>query len=246
MVTRRDFIKTMSLLSGVVLAPVRWLGRWASPNLLGQLPLGGVQPAQTEEPPEGGELYAGFVLLPEGAPMPSFVQCASGAPILCRVEDARDSDVTAFRGETLWFDNIESLRDYLSFPIYIPTSLPRNIELMYGYVIRFVQSQEVFAAKVDFGIEGNPQPLISLSAQAIFPHPYPVWPVGILSENSESQDEVFIPEKVDFTPTSGVMFPTLYGHVLHWVSENVLYTLIVEHDRQHEAAVKIAKTLIKI
>ena len=61
MFTRRDFIKTMSLLSGAVLAPVRWLGRWT-----------GVQPAQAEEPPEMGELYAGFVLLPEGAPMKVF------------------------------------------------------------------------------------------------------------------------------------------------------------------------------
>jgi len=45
MFTRRDFIKTMSLLSGAVLAPVRWLGRWA-----------GVQPVLAEEPPVEGEL----------------------------------------------------------------------------------------------------------------------------------------------------------------------------------------------
>jgi len=236
MFTRRDFIKTMSLLSGAVLAPVRWLGKWAG----GQ---SGITPSRDTP---AGELYAGFVLLAEDTPMPSFVQCASGAPILCQVENEHDLDIVAFRGETLWFDNIEGLRDNLSFPIYAPTSLPKNIELMYGHVIRFVQSQEIFVAKLDFGMEGNPQPLISLSAQAIYPRPYPVWPVRMPLENAGVEEEVITPEKVDITPTPGVMFPTVFGHTLFWISQNVLYTLVVEHDRQRETAVEITKSLIEI
>jgi hypothetical protein len=218
MITRRDFIKTVSLLSGAVLAPVRWLGKWA-----------GVQPAQGEEPPEQGELYAGFVLLPEGALAPPFSKCAS-APILCVAHDKDDPKVEAFRGETLWFNSIEELTSNLSFQTYVPTSLPANIEFVNTYLVRFVGSKEIFKARIDFGFLENMHPLIGLSAQPIFPQPLPIWPVY---------------EKVDFTPTPGVMLPTAEGHVFQWIKEDILYTLMVEYDQHRDVAVNIAKSLVE-
>jgi hypothetical protein len=37
-------------------------------------------------------------------------------------------------------------------------------------------------------------------------------------------------QKVDFTPTPGVLFSLPEGYVAHWIENNVLYTLIIEQD----------------
>ena len=238
MITRRDFIKTMSLLSGAVLAPVRWLGKWA-----------GVQPAQGEVP-EVGELYAGFVLLPEGAPMPAYVRCAP-APMLCQVNDVRDPDALALRGETLWFDNFSEWISKVSFTTYILNPIPVDIEFVQGHLIRFAQSGEEFAASIDYGPANGHEPLLSISARPIFPRPYPIWPVvsPIQTEGLTDgvQDEMVMAyaEKVDFTPTPGLMLPTEQGHLLYWIKQDILYTLVVEYDQSREAAMEIVQSLVE-
>lgn len=88
--------------------------------------------------------------------------------------------------------------------------------------------------------------LLLLSAQAIYPRPYPIWPVRMPLENSEIEEKLITPEKIDFAPTPGAMFPTPYGHILYWISQNVLFTLVIEHDRNRDAVVEITKALIKI
>ena len=181
--------------------------------------------------------------------MPSFVQCAP-APILCQVENEQDPNVVAYRGETLWFDSVDDLSSNLPFSTYAPTSLPQNIEFMQGYIIRFVQDGNIFVARFDYGTADNLQPLISLSAQPLYPRPYPVWPIHMNYDNQKqasSEEGVAIsPEKVNFTVTPGLMLPTRYGHVIHWISQNVLYTLTVEHDPQRNEAVEITKSLVEI
>lgn len=234
MFTRRDFIKTMSLLGGAMLAPVRWLGKWA-----------GVEPAQEEEPPEGGELYAGFVLLPEGAPMPAYVRCAP-APVLCQVDDMHDPETLDSRGETLRFDDLTQLLNNVSFRTYVPSSLPVDIEFVQGHLLRFAQSGEQFAASIAYGPANGHEPLLSLSARPIFPRPYPIWPVPSTIYDEEGEPvSVISPEKVDFTPASGLLLPTEQGHLLQWIKQDILYTLVVEHDQSREAIVEIVKTLVE-
>lgn len=238
MLTRRGFIKTLGMFGGVILTPLGRLVRWLPSGL-----------ADTETP-SAGELYAGFVLLPEDAPIPSFVQCAP-APILCQVDNEHDPVVMTHRGETIGFDSIEELISNVSFRTYVPTLLPADMTFIHGQIIRFVQSRKVFEASMNFGFPDNRQPLVSVSARPVFPRPYPVWPVHsppvYESQTWPEQDDIVVsPEKVGFTPAPGLMLPTADGHLLHWIRQNILYTLIVEHDRRRDAVEDIAQSLVEI
>ena len=95
MLTRRDFIRTLGVVGAVILNPLRRFRWWQSMGV-----------AQSDEPL--GELYAGFVLLPAGAPWPPFIQCAP-APILGQLDNEYDPNVLAIRGETIWFDKLTEL-----------------------------------------------------------------------------------------------------------------------------------------
>lgn len=128
MFTRRDFIKTMSLLSGAVLAPVRWMGKWA-----------GVEPAGKEERYEGGELYAGFVLLSDGDPVPDFVRSPKRKfPILCNV--GGNVEITGMIEE---FNNIEEIISKLKFLVY---KLGTPMTPVGGYVLSH-KSGEIFGVE---------------------------------------------------------------------------------------------------
>jgi hypothetical protein len=76
------------------------------------------------------ELWEGFVLLPEGAPLPSFVSCAP-APILCQTDGSPEAE--ALRGETLLVQDLAEARAQIPFPLYRPTELL----FQQGQVIRF-------------------------------------------------------------------------------------------------------------
>lgn len=239
MLTRRNFVRMMGIWGGVALAPLGGLVRRMSSSF-----------ADTEPPP-AGELYAGFVLLPRNAPIPSFVQCAP-APILCQVSgDERDPVVMAHRAETSWFDSVEGLTGNISLPIYVPALLPAGMVFINGCIISFAQSGRVFEARMDFGLPDSHQPLVSVWARPMFPQPYPVWSVDAPpfyeSQARPEQDEITIsPEKVSFTPVQGLMLPTAQGHLLHWIRHDILYTLVVEHDQQRSTVEDIAKTLVEI
>lgn len=59
MATRRDFLKTISTFAAAVLVPLDTIARKLSRG--------------PSHPLWQGEVYAGFVILPEGDPIPSFV-----------------------------------------------------------------------------------------------------------------------------------------------------------------------------
>jgi len=80
--------------------------------------------------PGEGELWEGFVLLPEGTPLPSFVSCAP-APILCQTDGSPEAE--ALRGETLLVQDLAEARAQIPFPLYRPTELL----FQQGQVIRF-------------------------------------------------------------------------------------------------------------
>jgi len=189
-----------------------------------------------EQLTEGEELYEGFLLLPEGSPVPSFVQCAP-APILCHVHESNNP---ALVGETIGVNSIQELKEFLSFPIYTPTTLPLNMRFDTATVIRFAQSGLVFMATVNYNTSDLIQLPISVLAQPIFPRPYPIWPVR-LPDTSEG-DPVYA-EKVSFLPSPGVMRLSVPGHVYQWIQQDILYTLVIEHDPSREAAELIAKSL---
>jgi hypothetical protein len=87
--------------------------------------------------PGEGELWEGFVLLPEGAPLPSFVTCAP-APILCQSADP-EKDLW---GETLEAPDEGPLRAAPGLPVPMLEGWP----LRQTTVIRFQQDGRLFAA----------------------------------------------------------------------------------------------------
>ncbi|WP_448601260.1 hypothetical protein [Thermoflexus hugenholtzii] len=211
--------------------------------LLRRLP-GGPPMARPEKAPptppaagagEIGEIWEGFVLLPEGAPLPPFVTCAP-APILCQTDGRPEAE--ALRGETLTFTELGPLRSLIRFPLYGPSRLPPGIVWRGAAVTRFARSGEVFSVSLNFG-DGEGVPRIRLIAQPVYPSPYPVWPVY----SPDRPEELIFPEKVFFTPRPGLLLPSAQGHLALWIEQNTLYMLIAEHDTRLEANVELIKSL---
>jgi hypothetical protein len=229
MLNRRDFIKVLGMAGAAIYAPLNNLGIFTQNGVIKEIPI--------------GELYGGFVLLPEGSPTPSFVQCAA-VPILGQVVDASDN---ACRGETIWFDNIDDTINDLPFPIYIPRNLPNEIAFLKGHIIRFATCREIFEVRIDYGLKEEQIPLISILARPKYPQPYPVWPVYSSSTDTETglgqSERIVSPEKVSFAPKPGIMLIADEGYVLHWIRQNILYTLINEYDRKRDNVAEFATSL---
>jgi hypothetical protein len=185
--------------------------------------------------PGEGELWEGFVLLPEGAPLPSFVSCAP-APILCQTDGSPEAE--ALRGETLTFTELAPLRSLIRFSLYWPSRLPPGIVWQGATVTRFARSGEVFSVSLNFG-DGKGVPRIQVIAQPMYPSPYPVWPVYA----PDRPEEPIFPEKVFFTPRPGLLLPSAQGHLALWIEQNTLYVFIAEHDPRLESNIELIKSL---
>jgi hypothetical protein len=239
MYSRRDFIKMMAMFGVLVLTPLNKILRKIS-----FVPRNG----DSSE----GELYEGFVLLEQDAPVPFFVEGAP-CPILCQEDKAEelDSEFARYRGKVSWFDSIESLLDNIDFNTFVPGSLPDKMAYLQGYVLSFAGSGEVWEARLDFGFEDNREPLISVSARPIFARPYPVWPVLTFPKKEADDvilDEEYVvnnPEKIKFTPEQGVMLPTERGYTLQWIKKDVLYTMFMEYDGWRDIPEKVGESLVE-
>jgi hypothetical protein len=238
MLNRRDFLKMIGAF-GFVLTPLNKLLRNSSFGLQG----GGSSE---------GELYEGFVLLDQDAPIPFFVE-GTPCPILCQIDEteAIAPELDAYRGDTQWFDNIENLKDNIDFHLFVPGSLPHKMTFLQGYIIRFAGSGEVWEARIDFGFEEDREPLVTLSARPIFARPYPVWPVLTYPKKEAGDyilDEEYVvkkPEKVAFTPKRGVMLPTDQGFMMQWIKKDVLYSMFMEYDGWRGKAEAVGKSLVE-
>ncbi|MEB2334785.1 MAG: hypothetical protein OZ914_10810 [Anaerolineaceae bacterium] len=236
MLSRHDFLKMIGAF-GFVLMPLNKLLRKSTFGL---------------QDKGGGELYEGFVLLDQDAPIPSFVQVAP-CPILCNVDESTllDPELDAYKGDISWFDSIENLRNNIDFRIFVLGSLPHKMTFLHGYVLRFAGSGEVWEARLDFGFENNREPLISLSARPIFARPYPVWPVLTYPKKEPPEiildDEYIIrkPNKVVFTPEQGIMLPTDQGYTLQWIKRDVLYTIFMEYEGWRDNVESVGKSLVE-
>ncbi|HXF69591.1 MAG TPA: hypothetical protein VNK89_07270 [Thermoflexus sp.] len=221
---RRRLLQQGGALAGLVL-----LGRWF---LFRSQPASAASSSELE-----GEVWEGFLLLPAGAPLPAWVQCAP-APILGEAEGPGAEDL---RGETRAYERWEDLRPLLQFPLYVPSILPPGFQLLGAYLTVFRKSGEVFSASLAFG-DARGEPLIQVIAQPIYPKPYPVWPVYF----PWAPETPIPPEKVFFTPTPGLLLPSLRGYNTLWIADGVLYLLITVHDRRREGIVQLAQSLQRV
>lgn len=237
---RRLFLRQ----SGSVLAAIALLFSWPNTRLLGKniaaVSFQQTTPHQVLQGSSEGEIWEGFLLVStiDGL-WPSFVQCAP-APILGEASDQYDP---ALRGEIMRFNRIEELINYIPFHTYMPATLPPNVQFIKANVIKFAHSGDVFDATLNFGETNTGQSRIRVRARPIYPRPYPILPVH---SPVGHERQVIRPEKVTFTPSPGVIRPSAEGHVIQWIKQDILYTLIAEHGPSREAAVEIARSLVQI
>jgi hypothetical protein len=212
-------------------------GALAALALLRRLPGGSPMARPEKDPPTppatgAGELWEGFVLLPEGAPIPPFVTCAP-APILCQTDGSPEAE--ALRGEILPVQDLNEARARSSLPLYQPVGMP----LHQGRIIRFQQGGSVFSVMLDFGLK---EPEVRLWARPIYPRPYPIWPV----RHPDQPERLIQPEKISFTPAPGVLLPTADGYMVQWIERSILYTLLTHHDPDGSSIYKIAQSLARL
>lgn len=178
---------------------------------------------------EVGELYAGFLILPHIDSLPNVL--FEGLPL-----DERQITEFASLAEAL---------NQIEIPLYLPSTLPNGIEFSKVSIQSYPSSTEVYLVSLSYASSeiDNPYP-INISALTDFPRPYPVRPVHLFQDSGE-QPELISPDRVSFTPTQGVMLPSVLGYVLQWIENGILYTLVSEHNPSRDAAIELVNSLEK-
>lgn len=226
MISRRDFIKSFAVFSTAVLNPLRGIKVWSYREFF--------QPREEIV----GELYAGFILLPDGAPIPNFVQPPkSEPPILCGVGDNHDPTAT-----TKSFSSISEMRKNLEFPIYSLEKTPTNLELLGGHLVIHTTG-EIYSSLISFGVRPShldrTVSIVSLWAFHDITIPYPLW----FSDPLDTSETQFILEKVNFLPAPGIMTPTSGGYVFYWIMNEILYSIAIDPADSFDNAINIINSL---
>lgn len=231
MLTRRTFIKTLAAVGGVILTPFDWLNRR------------GVFTLSHIQAPSVGELYAGFLLLPERAPIPPIVEYPEpGVPLVCGVgnDQRRLKPTSVSRSLTSAAD----LAREVNFRIYTFNQLPDGLRPRGAKLVRYTTGK-VFIASVNFesfDAIGDGKGMVSITAQPYFPRPFPLKS----SDPVEPGGPAVVLEKVNFLPSPGIMVATQTGYVFHWIGQDVLYTLMAEHNPSREEAQTLIGSLVSI
>lgn len=229
--SRRQFFKrTLGFLGGIGLARITSLFP-ETQSLLAQgehEEIPNARPIQVED----SEFYNGFLLLPEEAPVPAFVS------EVMHIDLHGGEDI--FAGSSIQLDSLDELKEYVSFPMYIPSALPPNMEFVGATVYQFIKSGEIWGVYANFTTGDLKEEQITIWARPQYPKPFPVWPVRF---PFAYDDGPILPEKINFTPASGVMLPSMSGYSLLWIDNDVLYSLFIENNPSREMVVAITNSL---
>lgn len=219
--SRRQFLKgAIGILGGTVAARIAGL----FPEIQLQAIETTVSVTQLPTQLEVGELYAGFLLLSDGLPIPAFVVYPQlGPPVICGAGQANPE----LTGYGTLYSTPEDVATTADLPIYSLDGLPAELRSRGGNVIRY-NTGEVYAVSVDFELfnteVGLWETVISIWAQPNFPRPYPLWS----SEPVEPDGPAVVLEKVSLLPTPGIRTRTQHGDVFYWIQNDILFTLIQE------------------
>lgn len=231
MLSRRSFIKALAAVGGVLLLPLDRLG-------------GRVAPVAEAQEPTVGELYEGFLLLPEGASVPSLVKYpALGTPIFGEVpagykRGARIAVASAMESE-------QALAKACGFPIYTLKTLPSGARARKPLLTRYSSGEPFWAATSFESLDPQRQQwetTIGVCAGRVFPRPYPIRSAGVREPGVPAS----VPEKVSFLPSPGVMVPTARGFVFAWIESEVLYRATIELGGPRDEAIGLLGNLVRV
>ncbi len=174
-----------------------------------------------------GELYGGFVLLPDGAPLPPFVKDYKyGIPTMCGVGEAHGVQSDA---KYIILDSMNTLVAETKMPAYMLVGLDNITQLSNISIVKH-GTGELWGSWVTYGSE-HPEfkqqyTSIAILAQYDFPQPMPLWSSTPLEKSGPS----VLLEKIEFLPDMlGVLIRTPVGFALHWIEQSVYYMLSVDH-----------------
>lgn len=231
MLSRRSFVKALAAVGGALLLPLdRLAGRGSAPAALAQ-------------EPAVGELYAGFVLLPENALVPAFVKPARlGIP-----KFSADGAAASRSGAviTKLLSTAKELAAASELRLYEFTMLPDGVHLSQA-VLCLHPSGEVYSATLNYlscpAVAGSWGFVASISAEPDFPRPFPIR----LSRPLEPAALGVIPEKVDCLPCPGIALPTCGGYFYQWIENDVHYTAILERGEGGLEARQYVRSLVRV
>lgn len=225
--SRRQFIKgVLGGLGGIIAARLGGFFPEVRPLLAKRIEADRVPSPILPSQLDVGELYAGFLLLQEGIPLPDFIVCPeAGPPIICGVGQEKPE----LTGQGILYPTLEEVINGVDFPVYTLAYLPSELRLRGGSVIRYTTG-EIYSASIDFEVF-NPkvdlwETRVSIWAQPDFCTPYPLW----FSSPAEAGEPSIVLEKVNFLPVPGIKAKVQQGAVYYWIENNTLFTLIQELD----------------
>lgn len=240
---RRQFLRgTFGSLGAMIAARAGWLfpeGRQVLARARST-----IQEGVALQPPVEGELYAGFLLLPEGAPVPATVKYSRlGIPIACGVGVGRGGpELTSV---TKPVATPADLAREGHFPAYTLSKLPEGLRPAGGYLIKHI-SGESFGGLLSFETHNAQtnswEPTVRIWAQPDFPRPFPMW-----SSNPVEPEGLSVTlEKVDFLPSPGILIRSTEGHVFLWIENDVLYMLTAEYGQSLEESQALVASLARV
>ncbi len=83
---------------------------------------------------------------------------------------------------------------------------------------------------------------VVILANRDFSRPFPVFPTHEWKYDESEEPILKLPEKVNYTPTLGLVIPSVYGFTTKWIADDTLYSVIVEGQVPNQ---NLAETVVK-
>lgn len=186
----------MSVLGGILLSPISKMGVLKYSDI------------NNTDISSNGELYAGFVLLQEGTPIPEFV---------INPKNFFPQNVIS-----VFYDSITQLRNDVSFLVYTLSEIPRGNHSLQCCIVKDHQ-ENVYYVNQSF-LNSNNELVASIWAQPDFLRPLPLWS----SKSSENGGLFFNFEKISFQEKSAIRVKDNNYRVYHWIESDIFYTFSVD------------------
>lgn len=219
MLSRKQFIRSISVLGGAVLAPWQQWARSRSVSQIDQQPL-----------PLGADLYGGFILLPQGTNVPSFVKDYQyGIPSLCGASDGtEDRPHSPIQAIYTPVQSAQDIRALAQLPLYALKVLPKGVRAAGGALTQYTNGN-VFSGEIVYqsldAVTGQWFTSVVISVQTDYPQPFPLW----YSTAVEPDVPGITLEKVSFAPGgAGILVRPRNGVVLHWIDRKCYHFMTLD------------------
>jgi len=225
MVSRRSFVRGLAIASGIVLSPLSQLFKSISR----------VQAQNCSH----GDLYAGFLLLDAGDPLPSCVTLPTvPIPNVC---GAGDDDDDSGMAKPTSYQSIQDMANSATFNVYKLSPTPTGLDLGELMIIYDPNDGEYMGlVSYEANQQTDPISCIRITTEVDVSSPYPLWP-DIADVNDTHTGLTW--QQVSFLPTAGVFSESQAGFISHWIEDGILYTLIDNHSTTSTQAAALASTL---